>query len=162
MTKVLGILLVGLAAPALLMAQSTTDEDLAKAAAERGRLGNTRIQTEMERRLIEEQELQEASQQQQQASATAQQTSTPTPPQTATQPAPAPRLDMGYKPLPAPAPVTSRPAATPAAASPARSGDLTRILQQLQALGELGELKDRGYVTEEEFRRIKSRILDDG
>jgi hypothetical protein len=36
--------------------------------------------------------------------------------------------------------------------------DMSRTLQQLRLLG---ELKDDGYVSEEEFQRIKQRILDD-
>ena len=35
--------------------------------------------------------------------------------------------------------------------------DMTRTLEQLRLLG---ELKDDGYVTEEEFRKIKQKILD--
>ena len=37
------------------------------------------------------------------------------------------------------------------------TADTSRALQQLRTLG---ELKDAGYLTEEEFARIKSRILD--
>lgn len=39
----------------------------------------------------------------------------------------------------------------------ASSTDMSRTLQQLKSLG---ELKDDGYVTEEEFRKIKQKILD--
>ena len=35
--------------------------------------------------------------------------------------------------------------------------DMTRTLEQLRLLG---ELKDDGYITEEEFRKIKQKILD--
>ena len=35
--------------------------------------------------------------------------------------------------------------------------DMSRTLMQLRSLG---ELKDDGYITEEEFRRIKQKILD--
>ena len=38
-----------------------------------------------------------------------------------------------------------------------RSLDLSRTLEQLRTLG---ELKDDGYITEEEFSKIKRRILD--
>ena len=38
-----------------------------------------------------------------------------------------------------------------------RSVDLSRTLEQLRTLG---ELKDDGYITEEEFSKIKRRILD--
>lgn len=37
------------------------------------------------------------------------------------------------------------------------SDDMSRTLQQLRSLG---ELKDDGYITEDEFRRIKQKILD--
>jgi hypothetical protein len=37
------------------------------------------------------------------------------------------------------------------------NADLSRMLEQLRTLG---ELRDAGYVTEEEFDRIKQRILD--
>lgn len=39
----------------------------------------------------------------------------------------------------------------------APSSDISRTLKQLRSLG---ELKDDGYITEEEFRRIKQKILD--
>ena len=35
--------------------------------------------------------------------------------------------------------------------------DMTRTLEQLRMLG---ELKDDGYITEDEFRKIKQKILD--
>jgi len=37
------------------------------------------------------------------------------------------------------------------------SADMSRTLEQLRALG---ELKDDGYITEEEFSKIKQKILD--
>jgi len=37
------------------------------------------------------------------------------------------------------------------------SRDMSRTLEQLRSLG---ELKDDGYITEEEFRKIKQKILD--
>ncbi len=40
---------------------------------------------------------------------------------------------------------------------PASSAEVSTALQQLR---ELGSLKDAGYVTDEEFERIKQRILD--
>lgn len=36
--------------------------------------------------------------------------------------------------------------------------DISQMLEQLRTLG---ELKDDGYITEDEFRKIKQRILDD-
>lgn len=51
------------------------------------------------------------------------------------------------------APVTTTPQTPP----PVANSDLTEALAQLR---KLGELKDAGYVTDEEFDRIKARILD--
>ena len=42
-------------------------------------------------------------------------------------------------------------------AEAASSTDMSRVLKQLRSLG---ELKDDGYITEEEFRTIKQKILD--
>ena len=42
-------------------------------------------------------------------------------------------------------------------AEAASSTDMSRTLKQLRSLG---ELKNDGYITEEEFRRIKQKILD--
>ena len=47
--------------------------------------------------------------------------------------------------------------AKPDAAEVAGSNDMYRTLEQLRLLG---ELKDDGYITEEEFGRIKQKILD--
>ena len=44
-----------------------------------------------------------------------------------------------------------------AIASTSSAADMTQILEQLRTLG---ELRDAGYVTEEEFNRIKQRILN--
>lgn len=105
------------------------------AAAERARLANERIQVEAERRTQEE--LARADQA----------------PGTAPTPGAAP-------PVPAQAPASeSRPAAEPP--QPARpAADDARTQRALEQLRELGELKDAGYLTDEEFRRIKQRILD--
>ena len=47
--------------------------------------------------------------------------------------------------------------AKPDATEAAGSNDMYRTLEQLRLLG---ELKDDGYITEEEFRKIKQKILD--
>lgn len=50
--------------------------------------------------------------------------------------------------------------ATGASSEPTDAGkrkDMSRTLEQLRSLG---QLKDDGYLTEEEFQRIKQRILD--
>lgn len=134
MKRVPQTLLIGLLAPALLTAQSTDDEARALEA-ERQRLGDQRIRVEMELRVREEQQRLEAAQQEE---ARAQQA------------AASEREEAQRN-----APSTREPeTATP---SPAHNGDLSRTLEQLRTLG---ELKDRGYVTDEEFQRIKRRILD--
>jgi len=45
--------------------------------------------------------------------------------------------------------------------APSRSGSDSDVSLMLEQLRTLGELKDSGYVTGEEFRKIKQRILDD-
>jgi len=50
--------------------------------------------------------------------------------------------------------------ATRSESKPAEAGsknDLSRTLEQLRSLG---ELKDDGYITDEEFQKIKKKILD--
>lgn len=121
--------------PGLVFAQSTD------AAAERARLANQRIQAEAERRAREELE------QQRQAAAEEAPVAAP-----AAAPQP-----------PASEPLPARAAASPvAAAAPGRTAvreaEISRALEQLR---HLGELKDAGYVTDEEFQRIKNRILDE-
>ncbi len=50
------------------------------------------------------------------------------------------------------------PAPAPVATGTSSGQDMSRALEQIKTLG---ELKDAGYVSEEEFQRIKQRILDD-
>lgn len=50
------------------------------------------------------------------------------------------------------------PVSRPVVTETGGSDDISRTLEQLRTLG---ELKDDGYITEEEFRRIKQKILDD-
>lgn len=45
----------------------------------------------------------------------------------------------------------------PQSADPVKTRDMSRTLEQLRSLG---ELKDDGYITEEEFQKIKQKILD--
>ncbi len=121
------------------------------AASERARLGNQRIQAEAERRMREERELQ---------SRTSDRTGEPTSAQP--QPIGSPAAAGSDEPI-RPEPPPSRPeSAEPESGSPLRGPvaddePTTRALHQLR---ELGELKDAGYVTDEEFRRIKERILE--
>ena len=59
---------------------------------------------------------------------------------------------------PAPAATTATPGTD--SGDTRSADDDTGITEALNQLRELGELRDAGYVTEEEFRRIKKRILD--
>lgn len=113
-------------------------------ASERSRLANQRIQAEAERHAREEEERQRQAEAQARMQAEA---AAAMAPQTRAQSAPA----AGPAPDPAPAaevrPVNSK----------AAGADVSRVLEQLRTLG---ELKEAGYVTEQEFDRIKRRILD--
>ncbi len=66
----------------------------------------------------------------------------------------------------APAEPPAVPATTPVKAADAgeipgdRAADAAGITEALEQLRELGELRDAGYVTDEEFDRIKRRILE--
>lgn len=116
-------------------------------AAERARVANQRIQAEAERQAREEEErLRQAESQAgaaQHASAAVQ----------TTQPPPQPVTAQESRAAPTPAPMNEiRPADRQAPDT-----DMARVLEQLR---QLGELKDAGYVTDEEFDRIKQRILD--
>lgn len=102
-------------------------------AAERARLANERIRQEAERRAEAERE--------RQAEAAARSEAT------------APAADLqGDKP-----PQSGNASRPPTPAAAASGDDISRALEQLR---ELGELRDAGYVTDEEFERIKTRILD--
>ena len=145
-----------LLASAELCAQATDYAD------ERARLGNERARLEAERR---------ASEAEQQAAAPAPAAASVAPaamatPEPAAQPVPAvaaASVAVAPEPVPDPAPEPAPavvPAAEPPPPAPAReasSADLSRALEQLR---ELGELKDAGYITDEEFERIKARILE--
>jgi len=54
--------------------------------------------------------------------------------------------------------VASAPGSEPRPSESGSSVDMSRTLEQLRALG---ELKDDGYITEEEFKNIKQKILGD-
>ena len=121
--------------PALAVAQSND------AAAERARIANERIQAEATRRAEEEERRRQAEAQlaAERAAAAArseqqqaQQVMRDDPPVTTRRPEP-PRPPAGS------------------------TADMSRALEQLRTLG---ELKDAGYLTDEEFARIKNRILE--
>ncbi len=105
-------------------------------AAERARLAEQRIQAEAARRLEDEQASVPA------ASAAA---------EPALERAPAPSVAA------APRAAREQPAEPSRTVSPETPADLSLALEQLRTLG---ELKDSGYVDDEEFERIKQRILD--
>jgi hypothetical protein len=115
------------------------------AAAERARLANQRIQAEADRRAREEQ---------------AQQAPAPgaasEPVNTTAQPGPMTAPPTLVAPAVPVVPVVPAQRPEPTRAIP--DEDLTtRALEQLR---DLGKLKDAGYLTDEEFQRIKARIID--
>ncbi|MEO1247278.1 MAG: SHOCT domain-containing protein [Pseudomonadota bacterium] len=127
---------LGLALALALTPATSPAQDPGAAAAERARLANQRIQAEAVRRAEEERALE----------AEAAMARTPAP----------------DNPEPAGTPTGSQPSATAPRSERSQPNDagaagLSLALEQLRTLG---ELKDAGYVTEEEFERIKQRILD--
>ena len=110
------------------------------AAAERAQLANQRIQAEIERREREEQARAEAAARE--AAVRAEEAARD-------EQQPVPQADTVT-----PTPPPDRPPAPPAAS---RTADMAEVLEQLRTLG---ELRDAGYVTDEEFARIKTKILD--
>ena len=144
-----------------LVATMLTGQTLAQtedAAAERARLANQRIHAETERRRREA-----AAQETEVASsatttvAAASDTATmadPTTPETTTT-ATAPTAASASSVTPQPD--SNGPAPTTPGGSVSVQPDHAFVLEQLDALG---ELKDKGYVTDEEFERIKRRLLE--
>ena len=132
--------LICLLVPGVVVAQSSDT------AAERGRLANQRIQAEADRKAREERERQEeqARLEAEQASFAARQ---------------AEAAAQQERQQVAQATQNSEIAAADSntSAGPPRSAEVSIVLDQLRTLG---ELKDAGYVTDEEFAKIKNRILD--
>lgn len=123
-----------LLAPASALGQATD------AAAERARLANQRIQAEADRRAREEEQQQKAP------------TASAAPGAVATTASPL-AMTAPTKPV---APVAPVEPPQPPGATPDQD-PTTRALDQLR---DLGKLKDAGYLTEEEFQRIKTRIIE--
>jgi len=130
-------------------------------AAERARLGEERARIEAERR-ARETDAKQAAPQVDLASDAA------TPPVPDTIRDEVPRAETVIR-APVPDAESTLPMATappPPADDPARSrtadtqSDPAEISRTLEQLRELGELKDAGYLTDEEFEHIKQRILD--
>lgn len=175
-------LMIYVAAISLALAQSADTDDVTASSmgSERAKLANERIQAEVEMRAREEQrrrEEEEAQVRAQQAAArseiAAAQFSEPGRTEPVTSAVPVQSSQAGATaPARTAVPVQSSPAgatgpartAVPVqnsqagATAPARSNDMSRMLEQLKLLG---ELKDDGYISEEEFQKIKQRILDD-
>ncbi len=122
---------------ATLFVAEVNAQDSAKGRAE---IANQRILAEAERRRQEE--------------LAAEQAANEAEAQEATAPPPSPAAEV-VTPTPADVPESD---ATVTSSGPARSrADLNVVLQQIRTLG---ELRDAGYVTADEFERIKTRILD--
>lgn len=138
-------------------------------AVERARLGSQRIQAEVERRAREESA--DADPVAGPASGAAGQPSPAPPATTSASGSPSPSPPTAPSPSPSRAPsIAPAPAGTTAPSAPGEStrpapavsqsatgpDHTTRVLEQLR---QLGQLKDAGYLTDEEFQRIKSRII---
>ena len=132
MKSILRTLMIYVAGLSIALAQTTGIADQAESAtvSERERLGNQRIQVEAEMRAREEQRRLEEAEQARLRAAEA-----------------AKRSEVA----------TIAPGSMPGTTAAGSRVDMSRTLEQLRMLG---ELKDDGYVTEEEFRKIKQKILD--
>ena len=136
---VIGLAVLSILPLAAVIAQ---DDDLA---AQRARIANQRIEAEAERRAEEER-----LRQQQAADAALRDAQAAGATAAATEQA-------GMAASDADAITESAAAQAPPAAA---DTDRAAISEALEQLRELGELRDAGYVTDEEFERIKARILD--
>lgn len=135
-------LLICMTSPSLVVAQTNDASDAQLMEAERQRLGNQRIQQDMEWRAREEEERRLAQERQQAARSRGSAQQENAGPQEA---APTMTESDALKSQPAP----------PGAGS---NNEMSRLLEQLRILG---ELKDAGYITEQEHKKIKQKILDD-
>ena len=145
MRNVCIMILTWFAAAAFAHAQSA-DESVGT---ERARLANQRIHSELERRAREEEQRQTES-----AVREAQQPAAGAPVSTAADDVPK-SVDVASA---EPAAVPPGSSMAPAGSTGGASADMSIVLEQLRTLG---ELRDAGYVTNEEFERIKKKILDD-
>lgn len=125
-------LLIYTAGLSMSLAQTTDigDSPVDATISERERLGNQRIQIEAEMRAREEQRRLEEAEKARLRAAEAAKSSSA---------------------------ASNTPDSAPSATVADESVDMSRTLEQLRMLG---ELKDDGYITEEEFRKIKQKILD--
>lgn len=135
-------------APALATAQSSG------AAAERARLANQRIEAEAARQAAEEAKRQEEIAQREAEYARRQVELAQLEARQATAVAEQEKQQLAQVDPPA---VEAAPAGQTVAVAPASRADMNKVLEQLRTLG---ELKDAGYVTEDEFERIKRKIIN--
>jgi hypothetical protein len=132
----------------------------ADTAAERARLGDARARIEAERRAREADAEQAAAQ-----AGVASEAAAPPPDiisdeaprEAAVPPAAVPAAEASPPVTKAPPPPADEPPPVGTADVQTDPAEISRTLEQLR---ELGELKDAGYLTVEEFERIKQRILD--
>ena len=127
--------LMCLLGPGLVAAQSSD------AAAERARIADQRIQAEADRRAEEEEQRRQAEARLAAESAAAEARAEQA------------QVQQVVREDPPVTTIRQEPPRPPAGSAV----DTSRALEQLRTLG---ELKDAGYVTDEEFARIKNRILD--
>ena len=144
-------LLLAAVIPALLGTPIATShaQDMA---AERARIANQRIEAEAAR--IAEEEKRRAEAAAAEAVAAKPHADSPQPTRSEQQPA------VTSAPPPAVVTATPMPAATPPAPAPAARTDRIGMTRMLEHIRVLGQLRDSGYVTEAEFERIKTRIID--
>jgi hypothetical protein len=141
-------------APGLLHAQQ------ADIAAERARLGNDRARIEAERHAreaIAEQAARQAGVASKAAAPPPDIIRDEAPREEAAPPAGVPAAESSPPVAKAPPPPAVEPPPAETADVQTDPAEISRTLEQLR---ELGELKDAGYLTVEEFERIKQRILD--
>ena len=118
------------------VAFAADEQEFESIGAERARIGNARIQQDMERRALEEEQGSAAQREAAPVSAA--------PPAVQESRAQAPQA-------------ASPPPAAAVPAAPANSN----MPETLELLQKLGELKDAGYVSEDEYNKLKQKVLAD-
>jgi len=135
----LPVILIGIAAASVAAAQSAAETDAQSIDAERARLGTQRIQQDMKIRTREEEERRLEEERQR-----GEQSQEPTPQQFIE-------------------PQVSSPTVKESTAAPPQSshaGNGSGMSEALEQLRTLGELKDAGYISEQEHQELKQKILD--
>ncbi len=144
----LAITIIGLVAPALAVGQSSD------AATERARIANQRIQAEAQRQAEEEEKRQQEIARQEAENARRQVELEQLEARQAAAAAEQQKQQLAQVDRP---PVEATPTGRTVATVPASRAEMNKVLEQLRTLG---ELKDAGYVTADEFERIKKKIID--